>query len=146
MSQGKFLGRFQSGDEVDVPLMTRNALGRPVAPDAAPHLTVFDSSGATLYAGSGAARDRAAATGLFYAKVFLTDDFEAGQYSCLWRWLDTSGAHHGGLLHTFRVLPGGDGSGQVVAMHEYNRPAARHLVQQRSSGTLWKGRNPRRSR
>jgi hypothetical protein len=49
-------------------------------------------------------------------------------------------------LHTFRVLPGGDGSGQVVAMHEYNRPAARHLVQQRSSGTLWKGRNPRRSR
>jgi hypothetical protein len=139
-----FLGRYQLGQWVFAPVLCTNADRRPSAPDAAPRLTVYDPAELAVYDRELAALDQGAATGLFRASVFLGAGFSPGTYRCLWRWAvaGTPGAQEG----SFTVLEGGGSSGQVIAMTEYRRPAAQHVVNRRDGGALVKGKNPRRSR
>jgi hypothetical protein len=46
-------------------------------------------------------------------------------------------------LDTFEVTPGGDISGVVISQFFYPQPQANFLIQQRSSGNIYKGKGPR---
>lgn len=48
-------------------------------------------------------------------------------------WTDTS---------TFDVVAGGDSGGSVISLYAYDRPEARFVLAQLSSGKLVQGRNP----
>lgn len=132
---------YQLGEEVSLPVLCTDADGRPVDPDACPRVAVFAAAGHAVADFALPIADAQATTGLFQGRLYLGEDFAEGQYHALFRW--EAGAHHGGELRSFRVQPGGSATGQVVALHSYERPHAGFLVQQRSSGRLYKGKNPR---
>ncbi len=134
-----YLGRYQQGEEALIVLLCSSTADVPVLPDAAP---VADVSGDGFFV-SGialAVMDPAAAPGLFYARLYLDSRF-SGRCTVTLRWLVS------GVLHAreavFEVAPGSDPSGGVLALHYYRRPQAEFLVQQRSGGGIYKGKNPR---
>lgn len=134
-----YRGRFPLGNDVPLLLLTRNAAGAAVVPDAPPTLDVWSSSGKvkTLLL---PVLDRYGTTGLFAFKLFLDGTYAAGLYTAEYRW-QASG--YQGLDHdNFEVIPGGDGGGTVLALYHYERPHARFLVQELTSGALVRGRNP----
>ena len=137
-----FLGRYQLGEEVSFELLTRDASGTPQAPTNAPLMTVLDADGDRPINGKGVpSRDYPRLTGLFEPKFLLDERFSAGQYTVLITWL-VSGTPLG-RLHVFTILPGGQGSGQVTSLYSFPRPNANYVVQGRSSGRIYKGKNPR---
>lgn len=136
-----YLGRYQQGQEAPFWLVCRNGSGVPVDPDAAPTADVY--SGQTLIAAQllVPVLDAAATLGLFAGFLYLGDLYPPGTYSILLRW--QAGGHQGAQLLTFEVAAGGDPSGQVLAMTYYHQPQADFLVQQRSAGRVYQGKNPR---
>lgn len=138
-----FLGRYQLGREVSFELLTTDASDTPQAPTAAPLMTVYDSTGArVISAKSVPSRDYPRLTGLFEPRIFLDERFSSGQYTVFITWL-VSGTPLG-RLHVFTILPGGQGSGQVTSLYSFPRPNANYyVVQGRSAGRIYKGKNPR---
>jgi hypothetical protein len=136
-----FLGRYQLGQEVTFRLLTRDPSGQPLAPTAAPVMTVYAPGGRVISGNAIPSRDRPAATGLFEGRVFLSEAFTEGRHTITVRWLYAGAPYC--CAYTFEVIPGGDGSGQVNALYSYVRPGASYLVQGRSSGRIYKGKNPR---
>lgn len=135
--------RYRLGEEAAFILLCRDASGRPVAPDACPTFDIYSASGKPL-AGKGApVLDPAAAPGLFVGRALLGEDFAEGEHTAVFRWVDGSGAHSSSEAFPFRVMPGGDPSGQVIALCDYRRPQANYAVQQRTSGRLYKGKGAR---
>ncbi len=137
------LGRYQLGQEVVAYLRCTDADDRPVAPSAFPRVAVYAASGHPVRDVAVPIVERGIVTGLFAVRLFLDGSFSSGAYQMVFRW--AAGSHHGSEVRTFEVLPGGDASGQVIALFDYPRPSASHLVQQRSDGSIRKGRNPRRA-
>jgi hypothetical protein len=137
-----FQRRYQLGEEVTLRVRCTDSSGRPVEPDAAPRLAVYASTGGPVKDVWCSVVDKHATVGWFEAKVFLGADFSAGWHHAVARWLD-GGTHHGAQEFAFEVVAGGSETGQVVALHSYERPHADFLVQQRTSGRIYKGRNPR---
>lgn len=136
------LGRKQLGEEVPLTLLCRNSSGVPADPDACPKVDVYSASGKVVSGRSIPILDPAGTTGLFGGRIYLDGTFSAGEHLVVYRY-DSGGTRRQEVDH-FEVVAGGDSSGQVIALFNYERPHANHLVQQRTSGRLYKGKNPRR--
>ncbi len=135
-----YLGRYQQGEEALILLLCSDSNDVPVAPDAAPRADVTGDATGRITGIALAVVEPAVATGLFYAKLYLDSRF-TGLCTVTLRWL-VSGAMHARQA-TFEVAPGSDASGGVLALYYYRRPHAEFLIQQRSGGGVFKGKNPR---
>lgn len=136
-----YRGRWQLGEHVPMQVQCRNSTGAPVAPTAAPTLSVYDSSGTRIVNEKTIpVLDRFGTTGLFGIWLYLTSAFAAGQYAAVYSW--TSGVFTGRFVEQFEVVAGGNADGAVISMYYYQRPHARFVVQQLDSGRLVKNRNP----
>lgn len=134
-------GRYHLGEEITLPVLCLTGSGVPTDPDEAPTLEVYSSSGKPLSGQKISTLEPLATTGLFVGRVFLDESFTTGRYHALVRWLISS--TQGSQLFEFEILPGGSATGDVIALHPYERPHATFLVQQRSSGRIFRGKNPR---
>lgn len=135
------LGRYQIGDEVPLPLLCLNSSERPADPDEAPRVAVYGGAGGAVADFALPVCDKAETVGWFLGRLYLGGDYAEGHYEVVSRW--AVGGTQGGRVDTFEVVAGGAESGQVIAMHSYERPHSNFMVQQRTSGRLYKGRNPR---
>jgi hypothetical protein len=135
-----YLGRFQLGQEVTFRVHARSAAGQPQAPDAAPRYAAF-LGGDEASSGKVPSLDKTLLTGLFEGRILLDEAFTAGAYRVVATW--AVGGVQKGALFSFDVLPGGGPTGQVTAMFSYPRPHANYVVQARSTGRIYKGKNPR---
>lgn len=136
-----YLGRRQNGQELAIVFLTKTTAGVPVAPDAAPLMSVYDGSGATIENGVKVpSRDYPRFSGRFDARIQLDERYSTGQYTAVVTWL-ASGVSKAAIFR-FEVIPGGDGSGQITSMINHPRPNANFIVNARSSGRIYKGRNP----
>jgi hypothetical protein len=131
---------YQLGDEVPILLLCRNG-DDPAYPDAAPRATVYDEDGDAIADFYLPVIDKAEVAGLFLGYVYLGAEYAAGVYTVVSRW--QVGLFNGLDAMRFEIVAGGGESGQVIAMHSYERPQSDFIVQQRTSGRLYKGRNPR---
>lgn len=137
-----FRGRVQLGDEVILGIQCYDSSGNPVAPDAAPTLSIYDSSGsAVLKDKTFPPRDQQNATGLFEHFVRLGADYSTGFYSVFYKW--SSSAFNGRESDWFEIMEGGPREGAVIAMHFFETPGADFLVQQLDSGQIKRGKNPK---
>lgn len=137
-----YLGRFYLGQEVTYHVHTVSAVGLPVAPDAAPLAAVYEADGDSPERGLKVpSRDFPLTTGLFEGRLQLDEKYAVGQYTILVTWL-ASGAKRA-RMYRFEIMPGGDGSGQITSMINFIRPNANFIINARSSGRIYKGRNPR---
>lgn len=134
-------GRYRLGQEVPLGVLCLNSSGVPVFPDACPSLDLYGPGGKKISGRALPVLDRLATTGLFAGSVYLDETYTVGDYTVVYRW-DVSGVR-GSAMDSFRIVAGGDGSGQVIALFDYERPQADHLIQQRTGGSIYKGRNPR---
>lgn len=135
------LGRFRQGDTVPYWVLCTNSSGVPTDPDSVPVAETYSSS-ANVESLKVPILDRARTTGFFGGEIFLGSGYTEGEYTLTVRWQISS--HQGVSLFRFEVLPDGNSSGQVIAMHGFVRPQARFVVNQRTSGQLYKGKNPRK--
>lgn len=139
----QYLRSYQLGEEVVFPLLTKaGPAGPPAAPDAAPLYRVYEGDGDVVKSGYCSVFEKAELSSrAFQVRFFLGSEFAAGHYT-VWVWWLTGAVAYGRLFR-FEVVAGGAESGQVIALHSYERPHSDFLVQQRTSGRIYKGRNPR---
>lgn len=140
--ESNYLGRWQQGQEMPLWVLCTDSSGNPVLPDAAPQVDVYSHSGLGLTR-TVPVLEPAATTGLFKGSLFLNAGFTPGTWCLSFRW--KVGSYVGSSLASFEVAPGGDGSGQVLALFYFHQPNADYYVQQRTSGSVFKGKNPRLS-
>lgn len=138
----EYLGRWQQGEEVPLWVLCVDASGIPTDPDAAPTADIFGPSGVVAHRQL-PVQEPAATVGFFQGFVFLSELYPAGRYTVELRWTTGSGAFFGASSAILEVVPGGDPSGQILAMSYYHQPQADYYVQERSSGRIYKGQNPR---
>lgn len=139
-----YRGRYQLGDEARIGVQCTDSGGTPAAPDAAPTITVYSSSGAKIVENKAIPpKDRARATGFFEHFVRLGSDFAAGFYTVLYKWATGGGAFNGRAVDHFEILPGGSADGTVLALHYFDAGHAQFLVQQTDAGLVKAGKNPR---
>lgn len=137
-----YLRTYQLGEEVPLLIQCLNLLKRPADPDAAPRVAVYDNAGNVVKDFYLAVADKAETIGLFLGRLYLGSDFSPGHYRAVVRY--AGGGFNFALDPIcFEVIPGGAESGQVIAMHSYERPHSNFVVQQRTSGRIYKGRNAR---
>lgn len=137
-----YLRSYQLGDEVPIFVQVVDAAKRPIDPDAAPRAAVYDNAGNVVKDFYLPVVDKAETVGCFMGTVFLGPEFAAGHYRVVIRWL-LSSILYGGDVVCFEIQAGGSETGQVIAMHSYERPHSNFTVQQRTSGRIYKGRNAR---
>jgi hypothetical protein len=132
------LGRYQQGQVVNLEVTATDGGGSPAQPDAAPAATVSDAD-------SNVVAVLKLAINLdetnFALPVFLGVGFPLGTYTVEYSWI--IGGVSGSGSDTFDVIHGGDVGGGVISMFAYDRPEARYVVAQLSSGNLVQGRNPK---
>lgn len=136
-----YLGSYQLGQEVAFRIYCRTAAKVPTAPDAAPVIAVYSGSSKVYGGRSIPSKDRGIVTGLFEGKILLNEAFSEGEYTIHIRY-SLSGVMVG-ETRSFTVLPGGGGSGYVNSIYAYDRPHASYLVQGRTAGRVYRGKNPR---
>jgi hypothetical protein len=136
-----FLGIYQLGQEVAFRLVCTEGARTPFNPDEAPVMSVYSASSKILTGKGVPGKDQGIRVGLFEGKVFLSEAFEEGIHTILVRYTDGSTVR--AKKYTFLILPGGDGSGIINTMYAYDRPHASYIVQGRTSGRIFKGKNPR---
>jgi len=136
-----FIGRYQLGQSVPIAVQTEGAPGKPELSDDVPVADLFTAAGALVLSKRLPIVDRFGVTGWFLLPVFLDETFEEGNYLVNVHWADDGDAR--AKTYRFEIVPGGDTDGAVVAMHAYDRPHGKFLVQQLDSGRIVAGRNPR---
>jgi hypothetical protein len=134
-------GRYQLGEEIPLSVLCVDADGAPANPSVAPHMDIYRGATQVLAGKLLPQLDPGGATGLFGLRLFLGADFSEGRHTVVYRYL--TGSYLGQQTEEFEVVAGGHRDGAVLAMHWYERPHARFVVQQLDSGKLVKGRNPR---
>jgi hypothetical protein len=135
-----WLGRFQLGVEVVLPVQCTDAAEAPSWPDTAPAVEVWSDS-AKVLARLMPAAERQLTTGLFRLPLFLAGQFAAGRYTAIARW--ENDAFNGVDIHHFEIVPGGNQRGAVIAMAYFEKAGTRFIVQQLDGGTIVRGKNPR---
>jgi hypothetical protein len=137
-----FLGRYQLGEEVAVPLLAVTPPGAiPRDPDLPPAVMVYDGNGAKVLSDLvPPAADRPRAPGLCSYRLSLGTSFGTGLYSVALCYRVFGAAYL--RTHTFEVIEGGDPNGAVVSMFPVERPQGRYLVSRTDAGTRTFGRNP----
>lgn len=132
------LGRFQQGQTVQLHVTTVDEDGNAAQPDAAPIATFKDSNSEVVAA---VKMPMFLGPVSFLLSIFLGVEFPLGTYTVEYSW--SIGDFTGSASDTFFVIHGGDVGGRVISMFAYDRPEARYVVAQLSSGNLVQGRNPK---
>jgi hypothetical protein len=132
------LGRFQPGQVVNISIQTVDSFDLPATPDAAPVAKIRDSLNAVVFSGKMAMDG---STKVFSLSVFVGISYPLGTYTVSYQWV--VGGFHGTGSDTFDVIHGGDVGGRIISMYAYDRPEARYVVAQLTSGNVVQGRNPR---
>ena len=132
------LGRIQPGQFVTIGVATVDGAGHPATPDAAPVATITDASNAVVFAGKIPMRRD---TRHFALPIFAGITLPLGTYTVSYAW--AVGVFGGTATDTFTIIHGGDIGGRIISMYAYDRPEARYVVAQLSSGNIVQGRNPR---
>lgn len=137
-----YLGRWQQGQEAPYWFLCKNASGVPTDPDAVPTVDIYLANTGLIVGAKGVPiLDPVPTTGFFAGFVYLNENYPAGLYTLVFRYL-ISGSRYSDFS-TFEVVPGGDPTGQILAMTYFHQPQADYYVQQRSSGRIYRGQNPR---
>lgn len=133
-----YLGRFQLGQKVPLPLQCVDADGAAAAPDAPPYADIY--RGTTLVE-TVRLTQMGDITGLFGKRHLLGLRYATGSHVAVLRYA-LSSVKYTQAAH-FEVLAGGATVGPAVALREYAKPEARYIVQLKETGRLQFGRNPR---
>lgn len=139
-----YLGRYQLGEDMPLPLTTVDASNLPTAPDNAPVAQIFNSSGTQVMSGRMPVMDRygtSTACTFFMLPVYLSGDYSAGLYSYVLTWNIAAAPFV--ETGTFEVVAGGDSNGTVIAMTFFHKPQADFVVYQTDAGKLRRGRGPK---
>ncbi|SIO38004.1 hypothetical protein SAMN05444166_4234 [Singulisphaera sp. GP187] len=132
------LGRYQQGQTVTIGLAVVDANGDPASPITAPTAVITDADDSVVASLKLAMNGNSTA---FALGVFLGINYSLGTYTVTYSY--QSGAFSGSASDTFTVIPGGDPGGRVISLYAYDRPEARYVVAQLTSGLILQGRNPR---
>jgi hypothetical protein len=130
--------RLQLGDDLPIRVQVRNQNKQPVLPDAAPSLRVYDEAGTLAVATR--LPPFGSALGMFGSDIPLDASFAEGAYS--WRATWTVGNIAGVASGQFRIVPGGDPAGPVLAQDFIDKRGATHLLQQLAGDEYAFGTNP----
>jgi hypothetical protein len=131
-----YLGRFQQGQPVRLAVSPVSG-GNPATPDSAPVATVTGPVGFASFSAKLAMDGGPTA---FALAIPLVAEFLLGTYSVSYSY--SVGGNAGTASDTFDVIAGGDPGGRIISMTAYDRPEARYVVTQLSSGRIVQGRNP----
>ena len=133
------LGRFQAGQFLTLAVNTTDAGHVPALPDSAPVMTITDSGSAVIATAKVPLDPLLPFT--FGMRIFLGLEFALGTYTVGYAWtVNGSGVS---VSDTFDLIAGGDAGGRIIAMYGYDRPEAKYVVTQLTSGNVVQGRNPR---
>lgn len=133
-------GRVQLGQDINLFVICTNSDGYVIRPDEVPDVAVYSSTGHPVANGKMPVLNPEATDGLFTAKLYLSETFTPGKYQVVYRWKQSS--YQGQSIGFFEILPGATGTGQILAMSNYQRDPSNFIVQHRQSGYLYRGRNP----
>lgn len=136
-----FLGHYQLGQEIAFRVYCRTAAGVPTAPEDAPEISVYSASAKLFSSRAIPSKDQGVLTGLFEARILLNEAYSEGEHTVHVHY--HVGGTHVAESRAFTVLPGGGPTGTVNSMYAYDRPHASYLVQGRTTGRIYKGKNPR---
>lgn len=134
------LGDWQLGQEFPIVVQTTDGVS-PAWPDQAPQLCLF--SGSTLIRRVLIPADsQCQIPGLFRYPLFLGDAFAAAAtINGFVQWVNGGNAFAVPLF--FRIIPGGNTTGQIIAMTFIKRPSSGAIVYQVDSEMILKATNPR---
>jgi hypothetical protein len=134
-----WLGRVAIGDWVTITVQCETT--SPVAPTAAPTLSIYNASDTVVVDAVKMGPWLAGvATGVFSRRVRITSAFSAGRHTVRITW--ASGGNNYAALQSFEVTAG-DAAGAVVSLCDYPRPQRRYAVSVQDDGTLRARVNPR---
>lgn len=136
-----FLGTFILGQFVPLTVQCRTGAGVPVAPAAAPVLSIY-SAGSDTPVVDGISlppKNKPTRTGGFEIQQRLTSAFAVGHYTVRYQWTSTSVFAR---TDTFEVVAGGDSKGANAGIEYYPRPDSSWIVTQGDGGTYSLRRNP----
>lgn len=138
-----YLGAYQLGGRVALTILCHDANGVPLAPDAAPRVSVHGGQSNVFIAAFDAPPlDRPNAPGLFQMVLHLGGRFPVGYYEAFYTYSVGLGSNNPVEHDSFQVVAGGDPRGAVLALYALNKPHAQFLIQQCDSGKILKGSNP----
>lgn len=136
-----YRGRKRQGEDLGIGILCTNGSGVPTAPDSVPVATAYSATDRVLGGQRLPIVEPSAAPAYFAGSLFLDEDFPAGSYTVVYRWV-ISGTQYSSTDH-FEVIAGGHEQGPAISVTRYDRPHATHLVNKRRGGSLYRGRNPR---
>lgn len=138
---GQFRGRKILGDEIRLGVQCRNASRTPSAPTAAPQMRIYAEAGTLVLSKAIPPTEKSVVTGLFEYMQPLNSSFSAGRYYARYTW-SVSGTDFVDW-DCFEIKPGGDASGQYIALAFLDRPDADWIVAQHDMGGVVVNRGPR---
>ena len=135
-----WLGDWMRGQELSIVLQATDGVS-PAWPDQAPQLCVFN--GATLIKRvKMPAASQSQMPGLFRYPLYLGSEFPAtGTIAGFMQWV-----YDGGVFaepFSFRLIPGGSTTGQIISMTFVRRPSSGVIVYQTDAELLMKATYPR---
>lgn len=136
----EFLGRYQRGDVVPIPVITANATPVPTLPGAAPVAYIY-KAGTFLEAVKLPIKDRYLVTAFFLFPLFLGAKYTAAHYQ-VWLTYSVSSTVYA-TVATFEVVSSGNKDGDLVSLTTKNFPAVAHALGQTRSGRIRRFTNPR---
>lgn len=134
------LGDWQLGQEFPIVLQATDGAS-PAWPDQAPQLCLFN--GATLIRRVLMPADsQAQLPGLFRYPLFLNDEFpSSGIVTGFCQWVYDGDPFARPLA--FRIIPGGNTTGQIISMAFVRRPSSSVMIYQTDAELILKASNPR---
>jgi hypothetical protein len=136
-----YLGTFQHGDWIPIPLLTGTAW--PLDSSSVrsiPTLTVIDENSDVVLTGEEI--PPTLTTGLHNVERQVTAEFVAGRYVGILRWNDAGAAVNRHTIVTFTVDPGGNSVGAITGLHFYRGQNADFILTMSDSGTVESRKGP----
>lgn len=145
-----YLGRFQQGDWVTIPVVCRDSSRSPILPtdgagDSVPAwINIYDKNHRLVVRARAATpKNRLRAKGLLETEQRIGPEFlDEGLYTVLVEWSDGSYSATGADLHSFEVIPGGDPAGTYISLTFYRRPHANYVIGLTDGGLVDWRKNP----
>lgn len=136
-----WLGRFQLGDFLPIPVPCRDASRVEVSPTAAPNYSIYDGTDTVIVDDlKMVPHDKPTRTGWFYAEHQLGSGFAVGRYNGLIQW--ASGGNAFAKEFCFEIVAGGSASGAYIGLEYQASPQARFVVGLVDSGSVEQRKNP----
>lgn len=133
-----YLGYYQRGDEVFIPIITSSEQGKKLAPDNAPLVLIFNSSGFLEKQLTAPKIGNASDIFHFGAEYFLKSATSSGKYTVIIAY-DKNPFFYIYPMY-FDVYDSGDVHGNPVSMIAVKFENASYVVSQLSSGSIIRGR------